>query len=123
LLTPVMDSWPPLITPSKGRAFRKRTAIALVTVLIDHVNFRTSRGDVLFTNSLGLPGLPPHAPTLAELAEAAGMDRHTAGFVLDWLVEEGVLTKQNHGRLRATVWSVEPLMNGAWGANHPDRGG
>jgi hypothetical protein len=122
LLKPVIAEWPDVIKPEKGRPFRKYAAVALVEhVLVDHVNFRTSVGDILFPNKLGLPGLAPYAPTLEELGQPVGMNRHAVAVVLDWLVSQGVLDKTNHGRLRATVWSFRPLMNGTPRANHDDQ--
>ena len=41
-----------------------------------------------------------------------GMNRHSVGVVMDWLVDEQrVLDRKNHGRLRAAVWSFKPLLD------------
>jgi hypothetical protein len=116
LLKPVIDAWPDVIQPKKaGRSFRKEAVIALLDyVLVEHVNFNSSPGDILFANGLKLPGLKPHAPTLEELGKAVGQNRHKVGVVMDWLVDEQepkILDRKNHGRLRAQVWSFKPLLD------------
>ena len=113
LLKPIIDAWPDVIVPKQGRSFRKAAAIALLDyVLVEHVNFNSSPGDILFPNGLGVRGLIPHAPTLDELGKPVGMNRHAVGVVMDWLVDEQrVLDRKNHGRLRASVWSFKPLLD------------
>ena len=111
LLRPEIERWPHVITPTHGRPFRKYAAIALLWTMVDHVNSRSSLGDVLFVNQLGIPGLPPRRPTVQELGDQVGLERHHAARILDWLVEEGILCKKNHGGLEATVWSFKPLLS------------